>query len=240
MLADRDLLTCQYIPGTIQGEGKFLGEPSVFVRTAQCNLHCQWCDTGYSWQARFRHDWRPIAFDELERLTPPHSERWGLVVTGGEPLLWQDHPSFEQLIAWGLRTFKRVTLETNGTIVPNRYLWDFETRPGASGAMEAEVWFSVSPKLANSGEPRRRRRNAEAVALFASLPHSYFKFVIESEDEDREILATYGEVPAQKIYLMPEGATPERLSVTSPVAIRMAMRNGWHLSLRAHIMLNLD
>ena len=34
---------------TLQGEGASLGKPSVFIRSSLCNLHCQWCDTDYTW-----------------------------------------------------------------------------------------------------------------------------------------------------------------------------------------------
>jgi len=41
---------------SIQGEGVSIGVPSVFVRLAECNLKCEYCDTRYTW------DWD--AFDK--------------------------------------------------------------------------------------------------------------------------------------------------------------------------------
>ena len=37
---------------SIQGEGNNAGKPAVFLRTAECNLKCIWCDTKYTW------DWK--------------------------------------------------------------------------------------------------------------------------------------------------------------------------------------
>ena len=33
----------------LAGEGFSVGVPSVFVRVAECNLSCDWCDTRYTW-----------------------------------------------------------------------------------------------------------------------------------------------------------------------------------------------
>ena len=46
------LLKLSEIFYSIQGEGVSIGRPSVFLRTALCNLKCKWCDTPYTW------DWK--------------------------------------------------------------------------------------------------------------------------------------------------------------------------------------
>jgi len=34
---------------SIQGEGRYVGQPQVFLRLAGCPLRCRWCDTPRSW-----------------------------------------------------------------------------------------------------------------------------------------------------------------------------------------------
>ena len=43
---------------SIQGEGPNFGKPAIFLRTAQCNLKCTWCDTKYTW------DWENYDFQK--------------------------------------------------------------------------------------------------------------------------------------------------------------------------------
>jgi organic radical activating enzyme len=93
---------------TLQGEGPFAGEPSVFVRMGGCNLRCFWCDTDFE-----SSTWRP-SLDELivriEELRPPSCDL--VVLTGGEPMRQNIVPLIARLLRKGLR----VQIETNGTL----------------------------------------------------------------------------------------------------------------------------
>ena len=91
---------------SLQGEGVSCGKPSVFVRLSQCNLHCIWCDTAYTWNfqgTEFLHrddaPGVPRKFDRAQetidltvealadRLVSQPCRR--IIFTGGEPLLQQ-------------------------------------------------------------------------------------------------------------------------------------------------------
>ena len=89
---------------SLQGEGRNMGRPCVFVRFAGCNLRCPWCDT----------DIRPRFTLELDELV---SEIKGfraksVVLTGGEPTIVKGMP---ELVAALKREGYWIAVETNGT-----------------------------------------------------------------------------------------------------------------------------
>jgi len=92
---------------SVQGEGRFIGMPMTFVRTATCPLRCLYCDTpdSYVAPARFpvrlgvreQQEANPAGSDrtaELVRAVVATNERGGktprVSVTGGEPLVFPD------------------------------------------------------------------------------------------------------------------------------------------------------
>lgn len=98
---------------TIQGEGPFAGSPSVFVRLAGCNLQCSWCDTDYTSNRKM---YTPDELLEAVLALSVVSKTYPLVViTGGEPLR-QSLSEFIQALWFG--GFKKIQIETNGTLAP--------------------------------------------------------------------------------------------------------------------------
>ena len=215
---------------SVQGEGITCGLPSVFVRLSLCNLHCEWCDTKYTW------DW--TQFDrETETLTLAPDDvaprvlalaaggPRNVVLTGGEPLLQQRELSdlARRLRAEGLR----IEVETNATIVP-------------SGALAGIVdQWNVSPKLASSGNAAAERERPEALAWFAARADAHFKFVVRAPadvDEAAALAARYG-IPAGRVTLMPEGTDAGTLAERSRWLAARCQTLGFRLGTRLHVLL---
>ena len=90
---------------TIQGEGFHKGTAAYFVRIGGCDVGCHWCDVKESWNADLHP---PTAIDTIARDASKHSET--IVVTGGEPLMWDMNPLTSELKSKGMQTH----IETSG------------------------------------------------------------------------------------------------------------------------------
>jgi organic radical activating enzyme len=210
---------------TVQGEGPSCGVPSVFVRLAECNLKCTFCDTKYTWD--WAHHDRAKETTELDAnaiatrvaaLGPKN-----VVVTGGEPLLQSDE------LAQIARALKakgfRIEIETNGTIAPTAELGEL-----------VDQW-NVSPKLAGSGNALKARHRPSALESFASRANATFKLVVSSREELAEIdelVAALG-VPPDRVLLMPEGTNADALSERSRWLVDECVRRGFRLGARLHV-----
>lgn len=92
---------------SLQGEGVLIGTPTVFVRFQGCNLHCQWCDTGYA-----REGGEEMSVEQILEKVDSYKTQF-VCLTGGEPLLQKDSIRLMNRL---LERLCHVTLETNGSI----------------------------------------------------------------------------------------------------------------------------
>lgn len=95
---------------SINGEGMRIGQPTVFIRLAGCNLRCSYCDTRYS----YGEDIESVA----ESVAELHSYVLStgitnVTITGGEPLL--QAACLDLIKALRSRDLS-VEVETNGSV----------------------------------------------------------------------------------------------------------------------------
>lgn len=114
---------------SIQGEGCNTGKAAYFIRVGGCDLCCSWCDTKYSWDATLH----PMVSIDAITGNVLASGADSVVVTGGEPLMWDLGPLCHLLKERGIKTH----LETSGAY-PLTGTWD---------------WITLSPKKASPPLP---------------------------------------------------------------------------------------
>jgi len=68
---------------TIQGEGFHSGKAAYFIRIGGCDVGCHWCDVKESWNADLHP---PTKTDTIVENVKKYAKT--VVVTGGEPLMW--------------------------------------------------------------------------------------------------------------------------------------------------------
>ncbi|WP_143961842.1 7-carboxy-7-deazaguanine synthase QueE [Litoribacter populi] len=91
---------------TIQGEGTFTGHAAYFIRLGGCDVGCVWCDVKDSWEAE---KWPVLPVEDIVAQAEQYPGRL-VVITGGEPLMYNLGPLTELLKAKGFQT----NIETSG------------------------------------------------------------------------------------------------------------------------------
>ena len=131
---------------SIQGEGIYQGEPTIFIRVQGCNLKCTFCDTKYATEGKALRSVEPVDLArELQRDYGLYNKH--ICITGGEPLL-QDSKVFS-LLAF-LSTYNcKVSIETNGSLIPPTQLpplvtsWVVDYKLPSSGSFKSfnTAWY---------------------------------------------------------------------------------------------------
>lgn len=202
---------------TLQGEGRHAGRRVSFLRLANCNLSCSWCDTKYTW------DWENYdrskevhrkTLSELIEIVQPMERR--IIVTGGEPLTQ----------ATGLSLLMRE--------FPDR-LWEVETNGTRPLKATSGLWSTVtcSPKIIPSADAGPKAHElADDVLEVAD-----FKFVIHDE-QDVAVVERFIQdrsIDPERVWLMPEGITAEELTARTPEVSEAALRLGTNFTSRLHV-----
>ena len=91
---------------TIQGEGKYSGKAAYFIRIAGCDVGCVWCDVKESWD---KEQHALLSISEIIENVVKSSANF-VVLTGGEPAMYDLRPLVDQLKSLGIM----VAIETSG------------------------------------------------------------------------------------------------------------------------------
>ena len=207
---------------SVQGEGGWIGMPSVFVRTSGCNLRCSWCDTPYtSWNPEGEECSVESIVDAVLAYPSRH-----VVVTGGEPMIAPGVAALTRALRQSGRT---ITIETAGTVYAD---------------VDCDL-MSISPKLSNSTPSDERwsrihERTRIQLDVLRRLMASYsyqLKFVVASPGDIAEIRTLIGQLGAaqDKVILMPEGRSPEAIREKAQWLVPVCLENGFRYSPRAHV-----
>jgi 7-carboxy-7-deazaguanine synthase len=101
---------------TIQGEGFYQGSAAYFIRLGGCDAGCVWCDVKESWDASAHP---LVSIQEMVRKAKTSGSEI-VVITGGEPVMYDLTSLTESLKSMGMRTH----LETSG-VYPITGKWDW-------------------------------------------------------------------------------------------------------------------
>lgn len=197
---------------SIQGEGKTMGQPAVFLRLAGCNLRCSFCDSSYTWL-----EFQEMQVEEVLTQIKPHKH---LVITGGEPLLQQTE--LEKLL---MQYNGFVEIETNGTLMPIDYL-----------AMRIDLW-NISPKE-KYFMITEKVDTYPIILEYKDLLKDYIvKFVYVDKESLGFVKSIQKEfkIPNSKIYLMPEGI--EYRPEFYKEVVEICKTHNYNFSARLHIIL---
>ena len=123
---------------TLQGEGAHTGSSAYFLRIGGCDVGCHWCDVKESWNAELH----PVTPLEQMVQNAVASGSPTVVVTGGEPLMWNMGPLTDALHAAGLQ----VHLETSGAY-PLTGTWDWICLSPKKTKAPRSEWYAVAHEL---------------------------------------------------------------------------------------------
>ena len=212
---------------TIQGEGSFTGQPSIFIRLQGCPVACSWCDTKHTWEIELTDEvsqnimltkveessqWAAITVEEILLLVKEKSfQAKHIVITGGEPCMVDLTPLCDSFELQGYS----IQVETSGTFEIN---------------VSDKCWVTVSPKV--------NMRGGYPILNSAMNRANEIKHPIATEqhvNDLKELLAAHN-IKNTPVYLQP---ISQKTRATE-LAIATCIANNWRLSVQVHKYLGIE
>ena len=227
---------------TLEGEGEYIGRPSVFMRMSMCNLTCagfasedspNGCDSFISWSVKNKKTFNEI-FELMETGNHVTHLREGAIwkLTGGEPMIQQKQLlKFVEAFRDRYNFTPRIDFETNATLMPDKR-W----------VTEFNATFTTSPKLTTNGDPEEKTYKPE-VLKWHKDHNSGFKFVISKSEDIEEIWRKYVNdkegvnVPLNRVWFMPCCGSREEHIEKAPAVAEYAKAMHVNFSPRLHLLL---
>jgi len=196
---------------SIQGEGGRSGAPSIFIRLAECNLNCWFCDTDWSTGTE-------MTLQQIRDAITHYAARW-IVWTGGEPTL--------QLTDEILDFFGDYmhAIETNGT------------NPVPIGI----DYITVSPKKEVSVEMLKKNFPKRGFIYSNNVDEFRYPYGTgESEPPDWTMLPPADKYYISPLFMGKKKARFTYDATNAAMCAAFVLKNPmWRLSLQMHKMINV-
>jgi 7-carboxy-7-deazaguanine synthase len=212
---------------TIQGEGSFTGQPSIFIRLQGCPVGCSWCDTKHTWainlddkvsakevltKAQESEAWSELSVEQiLSAVSDNDYQAKHVVITGGEPCM----VDLTSLCLGFEEKGYSCQVETSGT---------FEI------CVSTNCWVTVSPKVNMKGGYKIL---GTAMNRANEIKHP---IATEQHIDDLKSLLALHEITNTPIYLQPIS----QKSRATELAIQTCIANNWRLSVQVHKYLGIE
>lgn len=212
---------------TIQGEGSFTGQPSIFIRLQGCPVACSWCDTKHTWEIELSDEvnqevmlsksqetsqWANFSVEQMLALVKQRNYKAKhIVITGGEPCMVDLTPLCDAFEALGYST----QVETSGT---------FEIK------VSKKCWVTVSPKI--------NMRGGYPILNSAMQRANEIKHPVATEQHVEDLTALLAEhkITTTPVYLQPISQKKR----ATELAIATCIENNWRLSVQVHKYLGIE
>lgn len=200
---------------TLEGEGKLIGTPTLFIRLSRCNLRCTYCDSKFTFkQGKNKNVEEIIKIIEESGLTH-------ISITGGEPLLQRESLL---ILLEKIPDNYHVTLETNGTRYDEEVFEKVDL-----------ISMDIKGPSANTHQYVLEQYDRAIKTAKNFVEKIQFKFVVSTQD-DLDFVSAFSPLPDIFIQVV----TPENeISQNKVVEFLKSDMPNARLGIRLHVMLNL-